>query len=61
MGGGRGFFLGAKKIQIKELFWVGYMETAYTCSILPAGSFFDGIENHTTLVYWGTTGQFDIN
>lgn len=56
-----GFFLGAKKIQIKELFWVGYMETAYTSSLLPAGSFFDGIENHTTLVYWGTRGQFDIN
>jgi hypothetical protein len=38
---------------------VGYMETADT--LLPAGSFFDGIENHTTLVYWGTRGQFDIN
>jgi hypothetical protein len=29
------------------------METAYTSSLLPAGSFFDGVENHTTLVYTG--------
>jgi hypothetical protein len=53
-GWGGYFFWGQKKFKSKNCFGWVIWKLHITSSLLPAGSFSDGIENHTTLVYWGT-------